>query len=898
MELVERNGPWGALARLHTRTAAGQGGVALVTGGMATGKTALLREFTADAARDGTLVLSATGSRAEQSLQLGVMCQILHGPSFPDIPVPGPSVVDSVLWDRVDSDPAVVGPHDAPVIRDMCGALLAAARNRAVVVWIDDIQFVDGATLRVLLYLRRRMAAAPILLILSGWEQRRQTWPSFRAEITRQPHEKITLAALSLDGVGELVTQRADGPAATRLSPACHRLSGGNPLLINALLDDMRDGDLTPRAAYAQAVLTSLHRAGPLPHAVASAVAVLGEHATPALVGQLVGKSTDEVTSALDLLAGGGLLDRIAFRHAVVASTVLDALPPDERSRLHLRAARLLHQGGVGALEIARHLVDADTTGDDWATALLSEAAERALADDDVAWASRCLRLALRDCTDRARRRELAKSLARTEWRVNPAASALHMTALRDALIEGTSDGRDAVTLTRHALWHGDKAAAVAAFGAVTDPQAADELRLACEWLYGTQDDLPAKETGGAPWIQVGGRLAGLMVKGRTADVVTSAEHILQSCQLGDTTVEIVVSALIALCHADRADKAVFWCDTLADEAQRRNARTWQAVLSAARADIAQRQGDLGLAETQACTALRLLPTDGWGVLIGLPRATLLLAYTAMGRLDRAAEVLRQFVPDRMAGTVIGLRWLHARGHYHLASGRPLAALDDFQTCDRQMREWNIDVPALVPAHSDLAQAYLRLDQRKVARDLVCRQLDRPRAISSRTRGTALRVLAATSDLRQRPGLLMEAIEDLHTCGDRLELARALIDLSEAHQELGEFSRARMHARRAAAEAKACRAEPLAKLLSHGGSFDTKDQRPEAEGVPPLSGAERRVATLAARGYSNREIGRMLYITVSTVEQHLTRVYRKLNVGSRADLPVGLLLTRVPVKGA
>jgi ATP/maltotriose-dependent transcriptional regulator MalT len=255
-------------------------------------------------------------------------------------------------------------------------------------------------------------------------------------------------------------------------------------------------------------------------------------------------------------------------------------------------------------------------------------------------------------------------------------------------------------------------------------------------------------------------------------------------------------------------------------------------------------------------------------------------------------------VPDRMYQTVIGLRYLHARGHYYLATERALAALDDFQTCDRQMREWNIDVSALVPAHTDLAQAYLRLDQRKVARDLVTRQLDKPRVISSRTRGTSLRVLAATSELRQRPQLLMEAVEDLHNCGDRLELARALIDLSEAHQELGEFSRARMHARRAAAEAKACRAEPLSKLLSHGGTFEMKEQRVEGDGVPPLSGAERRVATLAARGYSNREIGRMLYITVSTVEQHLTRVYRKLNVGSRADLPVGLLLSRVPVTGA
>ncbi|MEI5131209.1 helix-turn-helix transcriptional regulator [Streptomyces libani] len=55
-----------------------------------------------------------------------------------------------------------------------------------------------------------------------------------------------------------------------------------------------------------------------------------------------------------------------------------------------------------------------------------------------------------------------------------------------------------------------------------------------------------------------------------------------------------------------------------------------------------------------------------------------------------------------------------------------------------------------------------------------------------------------------------------------------------------------------------------------------------------LSEAERRVAALAALGRTNREIGRKLHITVSTVEQHLTRVYRKLNIKRRADLPVGL----------
>jgi len=48
------------------------------------------------------------------------------------------------------------------------------------------------------------------------------------------------------------------------------------------------------------------------------------------------------------------------------------------------------------------------------------------------------------------------------------------------------------------------------------------------------------------------------------------------------------------------------------------------------------------------------------------------------------------------------------------------------------------------------------------------------------------------------------------------------------------------------------------------------------------------VALLAARGDSNRQIADKLFVTVSTVEQHLTRVYRKLKVHRRSDLPLHL----------
>src|SRR5690349_15473886 len=119
MVLVERNEAMAALTRLLEQSTAGHGRVAMVTGGLATGKTELLRQFADHAVGAGALVLSAAGSRAEQSLHLGVMCQVCHGPAFPDIPVPDMSTVDHVPWDEVDPDPAVVGPLDATIVRDM-----------------------------------------------------------------------------------------------------------------------------------------------------------------------------------------------------------------------------------------------------------------------------------------------------------------------------------------------------------------------------------------------------------------------------------------------------------------------------------------------------------------------------------------------------------------------------------------------------------------------------------------------------------------------------------------------------------------------------------------------------------------------------------------------------------
>ena len=82
-----------------------------------------------------------------------------------------------------------------------------------------------------------------------------------------------------------------------------------------------------------------------------------------------------------------------------------------------------------------------------------------------------------------------------------------------------------------------------------------------------------------------------------------------------------------------------------------------------------------------------------------------------------------------------------------------------------------------------------------------------------------------------------------------------------------------------------CGAQPLAEhardeLYAAGG----RPRRQALTGPESLTPSERRIAELAAAGQSNRDIARALYVTPKTVEVHLTSVYRKLGIRSRAGL--------------
>jgi DNA-binding CsgD family transcriptional regulator len=446
------------------------------------------------------------------------------------------------------------------------------------------------------------------------------------------------------------------------------------------------------------------------------------------------------------------------------------------------------------------------------------------------------------------------------------------------------------------------------------------------------------------PWIRAVHAVAEGAAGANARGALPSAEHILESCRPGDSLLEVVLAALFTLIGGNQLQQAGEQTERLYAEARRRGVLTWQAALGSVRAEIALGRGEPAAAVGRARAALDVLSPQGWGVLRAYPLSVLVSAQTAMGRHSEAEESIRQLAPEAMPTTVWGLRFLSARGHHHLAADRLLAAVRDFQTCGRLAQEAHLDLP-FVPWRIGLAEAHLRLGRTVVARDLVKQQLGRAQAIGPRTRGISLRLLAACGELMQRPALLRKSVEVLQAAGDRMELARSLADLSVACRSVGELDEARAASWRAAQEAKICQSgfraaaaadpvtyAPRAPRTPHpgyGAPAHAAERGEHASGAGGIGGAggirgaggiggiggvggggvgdargisdagdseasllsdaENRVALLAARGFSNRDISQQLFITVSTVEQHLTRVYRKLGVSSRRALPTRLL---------
>ncbi|MGW0949850.1 AAA family ATPase [Streptomyces sp. NPDC002623] len=916
MSAGERSEATALLTGLLDGAPACDSGIAVISGSVAMGKTTLLAGFAQQVRAADGVVLTAVASESEEGILLGVVAQLLEEAAL-SAPV-GDQVNQLLAIGRAHMTASPGGPPtklsavDAQIVQSLCAILLGLAGPRPLAIVVDDIHHADAASLACLAYLTRRMHSTPLLAVFSHSFLPGDRCAGFVEQLLRLPHAHgVRLTPLDLEQVREAAAARLGPESAERVAAWALRVSGGNPLLLDGVLDDVQRAapaslsSALASAGYRRAMLSCLHRGPALAARVAQALAVLGK---PEPIARLLGLEAGEVAQCLAVLDASGLLEQGRFRHPSAASAVLADVGPEATAALHRDAAELMYAQSGPASAIAEHLLAGQGVRAPWAVPVLDAAASQALTEGRGATAVEYLRLA---CTLSEDENELARiraALLQAERRMGGGVSEPQITALLQAVRGGHLGGGETLGVVRVLLWSGRFEAATEALrhlpgsGQAAAPTTTMELRAARRWMRcsyapllgllpdAVEDDGELHRT---PSTTESRRrydaatvLESVLTQGPSERTVPKAERILHGSRLHGTDLDTIECALLALTYAEQPTLALPHCDELIAAAQERGEPGSAARLHALRAEICIRLGDLPGAVEHATASFDVVPIGEWGVAVGSPLASLLIALASMGREDEAAELLYLPIPETLLQSRAGLHYLHARGRYSMAVQDWEGALSDFLGCGELMARWGVDVPGLIAWRNDVGEAWLRMGEPDRARGLLEEQLRRSEQSGSpRTRGATLRLLAGTHEPRRRLSLLRQAVDALQESGDRYELARALADLTDTYNAVGETRRARVIGSQAKIIADKCQAEPLSRLLP------ADRDRPDTESKGPtavLTDAEQRVADLVALGHTNSEIAKLLYITVSTVEQHLTRMYRKVGVNDRAQLASAL----------
>ena len=243
-------------------------------------------------------------------------------------------------------------------------------------------------------------------------------------------------------------------------------------------------------------------------------------------------------------------------------------------------------------------------------------------------------------------------------------------------------------------------------------------------------------------------------------------------------------------------------------------------------------------------------------------------------------------LPPSLASTVSGAWVLEVRGHLHLHAGEAAAGIDALRRAGRIFTALGCENVGSFTWRSALALAVEAEEGLALAREQLAsaERCGLPRGI-----GVAQRTLGLVEGSVER---LRTAVDILAPTPARLEHARALVDLGAALRRANHRTDARPPLSAGLDLATTCGATRLAERARFElKATGARPRRAARTGRAALTASELRIAELAAAGHSNPAIAQALFITVKTVEGHLSAAYRKLDVHSRAGLE--LAITRV-----
>jgi DNA-binding CsgD family transcriptional regulator len=326
------------------------------------------------------------------------------------------------------------------------------------------------------------------------------------------------------------------------------------------------------------------------------------------------------------------------------------------------------------------------------------------------------------------------------------------------------------------------------------------------------------------------------------------------------------------------------------DQARERGAVLAFGSLSHIRAHVLHRAGRIEDAIADYQSALDTV-RYGWEPELPAVYAGLALCLIERGELDAAEAALH--VPGgekRWGDTFTWADVIDARARIRLARGDADGALEDCLACGERLKPLGASHEVVVPWRSGATEAALALGNVELAGELAGENVELARGFGAkRELGSALRAAGKVAGGDKGIELLREAVEVLRGSEATLELAHGLADLGSVLIDEGHRLAAREALTEALDLAHRCRADALEErareLVVATGA---RPRRASARGSDALTPRERRIATMAAEGLGNREIAEALFITTKTVETHLGRAYRKLDISSRAGLPEAL----------
>jgi len=371
-DLVGRDRELRELRGHLTAALAGELRVAFVTGEGGAGKTALLEAFLEEAGR-------VPGVRCARG-----QCVETRGPGEPYLPLlealgrlaNGPDGADVVTTLRerapgwlaqlpwLADAPAPPGATAGRMLREALGALTELARERAIVLALEDLQWADASTLEVLAALARRRDAARMLVLATYRDPAPQPLRALAADLRLHGYAAgLALEPLDAEAVEALVVTRG-GPAGA-VAGALHRRTGGNPLFVVSLLEAGADPDRLPAtlAELLEAEVAALAHedqrlleAGAVAGATFSAAALeVGD--AEARCAVLAREHRFLRAAGIEEWPDGTVAERFAFVHDLRREALRDRLTAGQRCALHRRIGARLEAGyGDHAREIAAEL--------------------------------------------------------------------------------------------------------------------------------------------------------------------------------------------------------------------------------------------------------------------------------------------------------------------------------------------------------------------------------------------------------------------------------------------------------------------------------------------------------------------------------------------------------------